>query len=655
MLSRHLGAALQCSVLTLAAFMGPWHALGNAQVWWQRPWREQTLPVIVAGRNYRVVARRVGRGPLKLFCVQGGPGDSFWDLNFLAVYLDLARYEVIQYNPLGSFPSDCSRPEEPCANDTSWMDVEGFVATLEQVHRALGVPNDAILIAHGFGVVQALEFLRQSMPKQRVAGAVLSDWVPSQAQAARRRAWCDSTHWRFCDVYTRTEREPWHRSSPSQPLLTTTIWGPHCNGTGGVMQGWDIREHLSQLWDTPTISLVGGNDIVFPLDVWSMSRQLNGEYGLLIGAGHFSFTDQLDRWLTLFQSWVESNVLPGGDTDKLAVRMVRGRRYLLRLPSGYDVLETYSLVVCLHGLGGTPEDAPFFSETARTSSKVIFVFPEGLGDSPRGASFRTWNGSGSVGSPGPSGPTCVGKMVKDPHCFDSCELQGGCRDRCWLTTCADDVAFVQSILDDVQSSFSIDPGSMHAVGFSGGGWMAVELGTNPRVAQRFRSIVTISGVPFRGFNKPPAVLPGTRFLGIYGRADSIVPAFPRQLGSTETLASTGWMFNTWENTTQLWASTLGCGQLRRSAILKPATGAAECFDYACPNGTVAVCLWEGAHEVPPWGEDLVWQVLFPDADAGPAPAGPLSSRVSEAGVGVIAAALAVSTLAYLQRTHQRRP
>mmetsp|Transcript_31541 Transcript_31541/g.90447 ORF Transcript_31541/g.90447 Transcript_31541/m.90447 type:complete len:654 (-) Transcript_31541:188-2149(-) len=588
-------------------------SLSAVQDWWHRPWHEQWIPVTVAGQSYQVQARRVGRGSIKVFCVQGGPGNTFWDLNFLAVYLDLARYEVIQYNPLGAPPSNCSLPAEPCTWDPSWMTVDAYVHTMWQVYHALSIPKDCIIVAHGFGVVPVLEFMRRSFPEKTASGFVLSDWVPSQAEFARRHAWCQETSWEYCDQYVMEHKEPWHQSGPAHPMLAKTMWGPWSNGTGGVMQGWDVRERLRHLSPMPTLSLVGGNDIVFPIDVWSMSRQLEGQYGLLIGAGHFSFADQLDRWLTLFETFVERTL--HGDEGAVA-RMIGGRRYLLRLPANYDATEPHSLVISLHGLASRPEDAPFFAQAARQPSKVIFVFPEGLGDSPRGARFRTWNGSGSVGSPGPEGPTCISDEVQDPLCFDSCGVLGGCRDKCWLTTCADDVGFIQSMLNEIERDFSIDPASVHVVGFSGGGWMAVELGTNARVAHRFRSIVTIAGVPFRGFNRPPHVHSEARFLGIFGRADTTVPAFPRQPGSTEALASTGWIFNTWENTTQLWASTLGCKRMQRSRDLKPPDETAECYDYSCPHGGVSTCLWEGVHEVPVWAEDIVWQVLFPETAGG---------------------------------------
>mmetsp|Transcript_81702 Transcript_81702/g.243612 ORF Transcript_81702/g.243612 Transcript_81702/m.243612 type:complete len:683 (+) Transcript_81702:75-2123(+) len=644
------------SFLALTAFLWPQRGLSAAREWWYRPWHEQWVPVVVAGQNFQVLARRIGRGSVKLFCVQGGPGNLFWDLNFLAVYLDLARYEVIQYNPLGAFPSNCSHPAEPCTSDPSWMTVESFVDTMAQVHRDLALPKDGIIVAHGFGVVQALEFMRRSLPQRRAAGVVLSDWVPSQAEFAKRRVWCQETGWRFCDSYTKGGEEPWHRPSPAQPLLDRTMWGPWGNGTGGVLEGWDVREHLGDLTGIPTLSMVGGDDIVFPMDVFHMSRQLEGQYGLLIGAGHFAFVDQLDRWLTLFETFVES--IFGGDQG-VVVRTVQGRRYLLRLPDTYDAAKSHSLVVGLHGLASTPEGAPFFDKVARRPSEVIFAFPEGLGDSPDGASFRTWNGSGSVGSPGPNGPTCINK--EEHHCFDSCQALGGCWDNCWLTTCADDVGFISSMLDDIEKDFSIDAASVHAVGFSGGGWMAIELGTNPRVAHRFRSIVAIAGVPFRGFNRPPAVRPGARFLGIYGRGDTIVPAFPRQPGSaaalgnrstTEALASTGWIFNTWENTTHLWASTLGCKGVQQSRDLRPADEAAKCYDYPCPEGgRVSACLWEGEHELPFWAEHLAWEVLFPKGESPPGvevPVGLLSSLC----LGIIALVAAVVLRCYL-RTKKR--
>lgn len=593
--------------------------------WWERPWRYSWVNVTLGEQEYPVLTRRVGVGSRKLFCVQGGPGGLFWDLNFLAVYLDLERFEVLQYNALGDTPSSCSDPSEPCAQDTSWMNVNAFVSMMEQVHTAMRVPDDAIIIGHSFGVVCTLEFLLRW--PDRAAGAVLSDWVASTDQSRKRADWCKAGGWESgeCRLYRKDKEEPWRLIGETNKLLGKSIWGPHGDGMGGALEGWDVRDRLWSLRHIPTLSIVGSKDIVLPEDVQKMSDTLSGTYVFLKHAGHFSFTDQRERWLEAFEDWLQ-DVPPPRDISSGCrapalkpildpqPRQVGDRRYFISTPATYSQGRPHSVVVSVHPLMGDPVDASYYGPVPKAAGDVILAFPEGQKDAfIAGDHQRSWNGTGSVGSPGPEGPTC---KLDEVHtkCADSCAAMGGCHDRCWFTTCADDVTYISQVLDDLEANFCINTGSVHAMGFSGGGWFVIELGTNPLVAHRFASVVSISGLPFRGFNKVPGLRKGGRFLGIFGRSDSYVPGFPNSdRDPTEAVADTGWYFSTWANTSALWARTWGCGDLRNGSRLRPDADGLDCFDYGCHEGAVSVCLWDGGHDIAPGSLSVAWQTFFPGA------------------------------------------
>jgi len=284
---------------------------------------------------------------------------------------------------------------------------------------------------------------------------------------------------------------------------------------------------------------------------------------------------------------------------------LNGRRYFVRLPESYNPTRKHSLVLSFHGMASAAQDAPFFRGKALVEEDVIFVFPEGLNDAP--SKWRSWNGSGSVGSPGPAGPTCIPDMVPNHPCYSSCEALGGCRDPCWLTTCADDVGFVAALLRATEEQYCVDTADVHAIGFSAGGWLALELGTNSLVAHRFRSIVTIASVPFRGFNRAPALLPGASYLGIYGRSDTLVPAFPNT-ASGLARASSGWLFESWESMSEVWSASMGCqsGWKKRAA-----DGLLQCQTLDCDPNSLALCFWDGPHAVPEGALDLAWRTFFP--------------------------------------------
>ncbi|CAE8619692.1 unnamed protein product [Polarella glacialis] len=269
---------------------------------WARPWRMSWVNVTIQNRTYAVRTRRLGHGPTQLFCVQGGPGGLYWDLNFLAVYLDMSRYEIIQYDPLGSKPSPCFWPDEECYADHSWMTVEGFVSTMDQVHQALEVSSNAVIVAHSFGVVCTLEFLLRW--PSRVRGAVLSDWVASQSQAAARLHWCEQNV-NMCRAFKPSLREPWREEGNNNHILGHVFWGPHGNGSGGILETWDVRSKLHMLQHIPTLTFAGDYDIIFATDALAMSQALQGDYVHLSDAGHFSFVDRRSAWLAAFEQWVD--------------------------------------------------------------------------------------------------------------------------------------------------------------------------------------------------------------------------------------------------------------------------------------------------------------------------------------------------------------
>lgn len=301
-----------------------------------------------------------------------------------------------------------------------------------------------------------------------------------------------------------------------------------------------------------------------------------------------------------------------------SVRKLDGRKYWLRLPQTYSPRQPHSLIISLHGMMATPQAAPFYDTPhallPERLANVVFAFAEGVSDVKIGIS-RAWNGSGSVGSPGPKGPTCKKAVVGALHpggdtCRETCVQSGGCKDICWLSDCADDVSFVLDIARDIEKHYCIDQSSRHAVGFSAGGWLALELGTNPYSASYFSSIVAIASVPFLGFNHKPLLRAGSRFLGIWGSADKLVPAFSTDHANF-TLAYTGWMFETWQSTSQTWASTMECRDLTHPQAIIDTGNVLNCFEHKCPRGMVSVCLWDGEHAIPPGALHMAWRTFFP--------------------------------------------
>jgi polyhydroxybutyrate depolymerase len=124
------------------------------------------------------------------------------------------------------------------------------------------------------------------------------------------------------------------------------------------------------------------------------------------------------------------------------------RTYLLHLPKSYVASKTYPLVFVFHGAGGTGELAAEITGWHHKADVegFIAVFPDGLAKDPsRPQSFmrnpQFWNAG--VASSGVNRP--------------------------------DDVAFVQALLEVIQSEHKIDDRRIYATGFSNGAAMAWRL------------------------------------------------------------------------------------------------------------------------------------------------------------------------------------
>lgn len=115
------------------------------------------------------------------------------------------------------------------------------------------------------------------------------------------------------------------------------------------------------------------------------------------------------------------------------------RTYLLNLPPNYYSTSGFSLVIAMHGGGGSAKQ---FERTSLLSEKAneagfIVVYPDGYG------LIRTWNAG-----------ACCGGAVRD-H--------------------VDDVKFISALIDRLVSKYKINPMKVYATGHSNGGMMCYRL------------------------------------------------------------------------------------------------------------------------------------------------------------------------------------
>jgi polyhydroxybutyrate depolymerase len=155
------------------------------------------------------------------------------------------------------------------------------------------------------------------------------------------------------------------------------------------------------------------------------------------------------------------------------------REYILALPSGYDANHPYRLIFGFHWSGGVANDVatgtiiggPYYGLQSRSAGSAIFVAPEGLN--------MGWANSG-----------------------------GG------------DIAFVKAMLAYFEANLCIDQSRIFSTGFSYGGMMSDEIGTE--MGDVFRAIAPMSDACYSGGCKASNNHPIAVWMA-HGDNDTVVP------------------------------------------------------------------------------------------------------------------------------------
>ena len=167
--------------------------------------------------------------------------------------------------------------------------------------------------------------------------------------------------------------------------------------------------------------------------------------------------------------------------------------------------------------------------------------------------WASWNGSGSVASPGSRGATC---QTNANDCCNDYPECGSCADNCYWTTCEDSVQYVSEVLDSLEEELCLDLDMIWASGCSNGGIFLYELARDSRMSDRLAGIVPLVGVPHNGFNFGPSHF--MHYLGMFGTSDTTVPALtPTNTNQPDVNVDTsskpgGWYYQTARSTTDLW-------------------------------------------------------------------------------------------------------
>jgi poly(3-hydroxybutyrate) depolymerase len=322
---------------------------------------------------------------------------------------------------------------------------------------------------------------------------------------------------------------------------------------------------------------------------------------------------------------------PGFAEGEPTPRSLGDRKYLVTLPKAYDPTRAYPVVLSFHGW---QEDADWLAyydglvETAQAGT-IIAVHPDGAADGvPDEASatsnltalvqgavqgageaageaaatastqFKGWNAVGSSVASGASEHTCdvekaASMKAKDrTPCYKSCSSCHACS---W-TTCADDVGFVEKLLDTLEDELCVDTAQVRAQGESNGGMMVFEL-LQSRLASRFSSLVSIVASPGADSLQLPAA--PVAYLGLWGREDHTMP--PGTPDEESVMSKDGFRYSSMHNSTQTIAEHYGCRPDPVPVTMTHEPHRVSCFEYeGCVEGSVTMCTFKGKHIWPRW-------------------------------------------------------
>jgi polyhydroxybutyrate depolymerase len=209
------------------------------------------------------------------------------------------------------------------------------------------------------------------------------------------------------------------------------------------------------------------------------------------------------------------------------------RTYVVHLPKGYDQQQHYPVVILLHGRNQDGDDMARLTLFNQVADKdgVIAVYPnsargqwnigvraeepaQGMQPRRRGYGRGGWGGGGGGGYPGGGGGSYPGgnQGGQNPNGEDPNAKQN-------RREPADDVAFLNQMLDQLALKYSVDSHRIYATGLEDGGFMALRVGCT--MADRVAAVAAVSAdMPKTMICLPSRAVPA---LLMDGTDDPIVP------------------------------------------------------------------------------------------------------------------------------------
>jgi polyhydroxybutyrate depolymerase len=190
------------------------------------------------------------------------------------------------------------------------------------------------------------------------------------------------------------------------------------------------------------------------------------------------------------------------------------RPYDVFVPKSYDGSKAVPLIISLHGYtsSGAKQDLYFKLHLLAEQRGFLYIHPDGTKDAS-GNTF--WNATDAC-----------------------CDLRGAG---------VDDVAYLLSMIEQVQQKYKVDPKRIYIVGHSNGGFMSYRMACDH--ADKIAAIVSLAGATFADSERCKPSQP-VSVLQVHGTADNVIPYMGGQI--------LGHAFPSANKTVSTWASLNGC-------------------------------------------------------------------------------------------------
>lgn len=236
----------------------------------------------------------------------------------------------------------------------------------------------------------------------------------------------------------------------------------------------------------------------------------------------------------------------------------------MHVPSSYKAQNSVSLIINLHGGGGSPQNEMEQSGMNSKSDSVgfIVVYPEGTGRSIGNRVFATWNAG-----------RCCGFAQENE---------------------IDDVGFISKMIDDLEIKFNIDPKRVYATGLSNGALMSYQLACS--LSDKIAAIAPVSAQDSVISCSPTRAVPVLHF---HGTADPAAPYDGGHCGG-RLPGDPGWDCKSVPEYLDEWRVRNKCSS-ETEEYYKKGTASCERFTECADNADVILCTIEGAGHTWPDG------------------------------------------------------